>query len=485
MQPEKYLQEFANYRMRPEEIDPDVMQFFESNWQKIDEEKDARLIELSCILAECYSQQSVTTALMQKESFDLIALHLPIIQRLSYHFPLQNISIKNLTTPNEPIRFGNVRRQALKLIHTMINTLLSLCPSNTDVVIVSSHGIRKSLNQPILGVKSEQEQWERNKTNGIIILQGPLWKEDEIIATVSIVDIAPTILQVAGLPLNEKISGNVIKNAWVDNIETSREPAKEIQSDAIKLNGENETWWLIKSLLEDNAYLQALPLLTVWHQNHPEDFDALFLLAQLQLRVGNFKDSESNAKLLLNNLTKTVQAKFLLGKIFYESKRYLESYELLKEAREANEDNEMILCQIGLVQTEMGINKQAFESFKKALETNERSGFARIGIGHCLIKDNEFEDAVIWLKEGIKLVPDFHLAHLNLASAYEGLEKWGFAINSLERALQLKPIFSAEIHVKLAILLKRNSASEEKINFHVAEAEKCRIEEAISVSQLN
>jgi tetratricopeptide (TPR) repeat protein len=105
----------------------------------------------------------------------------------------------------------------------MLARLLQLAGPETYVMIVSDHGFQSGITRPRTAV--EPAQWHRPQ--GIFLLSGPGIVADQMIESATLLDIAPTILTLLGLPVGEDMEGKVLVNAFVQPPVIARIPSWE------------------------------------------------------------------------------------------------------------------------------------------------------------------------------------------------------------------------------------------------------------------
>ncbi|NNF07863.1 MAG: hypothetical protein HKN21_13955, partial [Candidatus Eisenbacteria bacterium] len=74
---------------------------------------------------------------------------------------------------------------------------------------------------------------------GILIANGPMFLKGEVEARQSLLDIAPTLLYLAGLPVPSYMEGNVLE-AWFDPTYLERNPVTFSGEKARETGGPNE-----------------------------------------------------------------------------------------------------------------------------------------------------------------------------------------------------------------------------------------------------
>ena len=133
----KNLQEF---RFHPLELDSEHIGPFVPQFNKIDQQKDKRLIGLAKTLADTVSIHGAATALMQLEEWDLMCVYYDGIDHfchgfMKYHPPRQEwVSEKDFGI------YKDVIEGAYRFHDMMLGALLQLAGEDTTVILLSDHG---------------------------------------------------------------------------------------------------------------------------------------------------------------------------------------------------------------------------------------------------------------------------------------------------------------------------------------------------------
>ena len=105
----------------------------------------------------------------------------------------------------------------------MLGRLLELAGPDTHVLIVSDHGFESGNRRPRGPI--EPAKWHRPQ--GIFVLKGPGIRSDARIEGATLLDIAPTVLTLLGLPVGEDMEGKVILSAFEESPQIERIPSWE------------------------------------------------------------------------------------------------------------------------------------------------------------------------------------------------------------------------------------------------------------------
>ncbi|HWQ03622.1 MAG TPA: tetratricopeptide repeat protein [Candidatus Nitrosotenuis sp.] len=86
-----------------------------------------------------------------------------------------------------------------------------------------------------------------------------------------------------------------------------------------------------------------------------------------------------------------------------------------------------------------GRHREALEEIQQALLHDPKSTVIMTDVALCYYNAREFEQAVLQIKEALKLDADFHLAHMWLGRAYLQLKRNSDAISEFQKTLQVQP----------------------------------------------
>jgi tetratricopeptide (TPR) repeat protein len=178
-------------------------------------EKESRLIDdLRTVIASGRTYTAATLALAGRRPPDLTAVYLEGTDTVAHLFmpyappPLEGVD------PGAQRRFGRAvdayYEEADRLLGQLIDGL-----DPATVVVLSDHGFRTGDNRPRTdsrpgyGVAAD---WHRHY--GIAVFSGPAFRRGTELDEVSLLDVAPTLLRLAGLPIGEDMDGRPMTEAF-------------------------------------------------------------------------------------------------------------------------------------------------------------------------------------------------------------------------------------------------------------------------------
>jgi predicted AlkP superfamily phosphohydrolase/phosphomutase/tetratricopeptide (TPR) repeat protein len=212
--PESLRDTFAELRMHPAELTAAAIVPWIPQAAKIDQEKDKRLASFVQILAENLSIHNAATWILQNRPWDFMAVYYNGIDHFSHGF-MHFHPPRMEGVPEDLFEiYKDVVNNAYRFHDMMLHTLLQLAGPETTVLLVSDHGFHSDHLRP-RGIPNEPAgPAVQHRPFGIIVMKGPHVKQDERIYGATLLDVAPTILALFGLPVGEDMDGRVLVQAF-------------------------------------------------------------------------------------------------------------------------------------------------------------------------------------------------------------------------------------------------------------------------------
>ena len=502
----------AEWRVRPDSLTAEDLAPFIPRLGEVDWRKDDRPLKLARRLARVATVQAAATALIQTEPWDLMCVYYDAIDQFAHEF-----------MPYHPPRMTGVPERDFELYQgvmtgcyrfhdMMLHALLQYVDANTTVMLVSDHGYECGHRRPAPGTgKADPEACHR--PFGIVCLKGPKVKQGERLYGASVLDVAPTILTLAGLP----VGGDMDGRPWVEAFERSVKPerifsweglrddqaglhtAKDRQDPAeavaavqqlvdlgyIAAPGEdaqknvrdtircNKTH-LIRALLGTPHVAQAVPLLKELAAEAPKEEWYPLTLARSQIGLRQLFE----ARALLEGCAPATQAlpevQLLFAELAFAEGNPAPALGHVEAAREAGAGRPLIWNQVGRGYLQLGRWDEAATAFRKSLETEPDNPAAFDGLARVHLERSEPEQAVEKALLAVGLIHFFPEAHFHLATALEQCGKSVEAIAAYETALGMgcQP---ETIHRHLAALYQPIDSRKAKLHQRAAQPRKGRM----------
>ncbi len=87
----------------------------------------------------------------------------------------------------------------------------------------------------------------------------------------------------------------------------------------------------------------------------------------------------------------------------------------------------------------MDVKEMTPEQSSSQNHLEHRAALHCLNFGDKFIRERSWQDAIIWLKQAIKIEPDFYEAYCLLGEVYMELGQTAEAVETLKQAIQLRP----------------------------------------------
>ncbi|MEM9752049.1 MAG: alkaline phosphatase family protein [Planctomycetota bacterium] len=218
-------EELGELRVHPTEIDASAVLPFVPEAQRIVESgtdaQRAKLRELRALLAQTASMHTITTRLMEADDWDLTAVYYEGIDRFAHAFMAYHPPKLDGVDAEEFELFRGVMTGIYRFHDMMLETLLKLAGPETAVILLSDHGYHHDEHRPGPDGKHDPVGWHR--PFGLVALGGAGFAETEEpqrLYGASLLDVAPTVLRLLGLPVGSDMSGR----PWLEAFERPIQP---------------------------------------------------------------------------------------------------------------------------------------------------------------------------------------------------------------------------------------------------------------------
>ncbi len=210
---------YGHFKVLPQEVESEQICAFIPRAAEINQDEDSRLQMFANILSETLTTHSVATAVMENEPWDFMAVYYTAIDHFSHAFmPYHPPRLPHVSEKDFEI-FKDVVTGAYRFSDMMLARLLQLAGPDTTVILCSDHGFHSGVTRPLGQPREPAGPAVWHRPYGIFAMKGPGVKRDERIYGASLIDIAPTILVAAGMPVGKDMDGRPL-------LEVFEEPPK-------------------------------------------------------------------------------------------------------------------------------------------------------------------------------------------------------------------------------------------------------------------
>ena len=364
--PADLAENLAELRIHPAELTPEQILPFIPKAEEIDQEKDRRLESFARILADCSTIHACATAVIQNEPWDFMAVYYDAIDHfghgfMKYHPPRQDhIPEKDFEIYKDVVEGG------YRFHDMMLGALLALAGEGTTVILISDHGFHPDHLRPARIPIEPAGPAAEHRPYGIFVMAGPGVQKDERIYGATLLDVAPTVLTLFGLPVGEDLDGKPLVTAFetppeVETIpsweavkgedgthppDMQMDPAEaqeainqlvalgyiddpgENREEAVRNTVREAHYNLAQSYIDANRHGDALPLLEALWQDWPEELRFANRLAVCYQALDRLADYRRTVEDLLDTQQRLAR----------ESREKLKEYqEKIKAAGEADD----------------------------------------------------------------------------------------------------------------------------------------------------
>jgi predicted AlkP superfamily phosphohydrolase/phosphomutase/tetratricopeptide (TPR) repeat protein len=207
----------AELRVHGMEIPGEILSLFVPEWKKIDQKKDKSLHDLAGIIAETMSIHAAATELIENERWDLAAVYYTGIDHFSHHFMRYHAHKHPRGGGENAELFSEVMANAYRYHDVMLGRLMALAGPETAVMVLSDHGFHSDRLLPEYIPAEPAGPAVEHREFGMFCLKAPGVLKGEQVYGANVMDIAPTVLHLFGLPAAKDMDGKVLINAFSDS----------------------------------------------------------------------------------------------------------------------------------------------------------------------------------------------------------------------------------------------------------------------------
>jgi len=470
-----------------------------------------KLNELRTLLAHCASVQAAATYMMQAEDWDFLGVYFDAIDRFAHAFMEFHPPKMEHVSDRDFEQYQEVMTGIYRFHDMMLGRMMQLAGDDTTFIILSDHGFHCDHLRPkgSASIKDQPVAWHR--LHGMVVISGPGIKKDERVYGASLLDIAPTILWLLGLPVPKDMDGKALiqiaegelrEPETIDTYEGGE--AAPPDSGLQTADSTEEDPWVAQRMLQqlvDLGYMEqdatvegvvtdrarnlgqvfaatgrpkeAIAQYEQVLKRKPDDKGTKMAIASCRLDLGELDECERIVREVLSDSADAPHANLYMGIISFRRDDPDKALEYLLAAEQANPRMPGLHVQIGNVYLRRSRWKDAERAFKKALEIDANSAEAHDGLGVAYRWQKRPAEAVHEHMQSVALLhyrPQTHI-HLGLALAETGQIDW--AIRAFNVAIEQNPNNPLP-HRCLAELYERAKQDPDKATEHRQQATRLR-----------
>ncbi|MBS0657084.1 MAG: alkaline phosphatase family protein [Verrucomicrobia bacterium] len=474
--PPELAETLAELLVRPADLTPaQVAPFF---LERLPADDDPLLHAFTTQLAKCASVHHAATWLAETQAWDFLAVYHDLIDHVGHALmPLAPPRLPKVSAEQHQI-YGRTLERVYEYHDLMLGRWLEIAGPDAAVIVLSDHGFCSGTARP----RGEDGQLDPNplawhRPYGVFVAAGPGLRRDALVHGATLLDVAPTILTLLGLPVPEDFAGTTM-TAALDGLAPRSGPSLEAPhpDDGVH-RGENASHddpWATAAALDQLVALGYLPppgenlreylqeiarlrlgVLAQVHFAHGRPAEALPLLTQLLgeredarlrcrealclLALGRLAEARASAERAAAVEPGLAQLDLLRARLALAEDQPAEAERLLRTVAAHEREAPAVLTQLGVVLLRLGRWSEAEQTFRRALERDPESAEAHDGLGVALRERDALDDAIFHHMRSASLQHARAQTHLNLGIALARRGQIDWALRAFHHAAELAP----------------------------------------------
>jgi len=318
----------ADLRMHPDLLTPQMVEPFIPLAKDIDQDKDQRLAAFLRTLAECMSIHSAATWLMDNQPWDLFAVYFEAIDHFCHSFMRYHPPRQPWIGERDFELYHNVVSMAYQLHDEMLGALLQKAGGDATVILLSDHGFHPDHLRPAAIPDIPAGPAIEHRDFGIFAMAGPGIKQNESLYGASVLDVAPTILALYGLPAGEDMDGKLLSQAFLNAPKLACIPSWE-----------------------------EIPGADGRHPPHTRlDPVAAHAALEQMIALGYIEPPDEDREVAIRNTIR--ELRYNLGESYQDGGRHLEAHEIFTELHAADPDEQRFAVRLFVSCQALGMHAQ-------------------------------------------------------------------------------------------------------------------------------
>lgn len=208
--PESMRDTLAPLRIHPAELtEAEILPFIPSA-ARIDQDKDRRLTTFARLFADMLNTHSAATHVIAQNRWDFMGVYYDAIDHFGHAFMEYHPPRMDHVSEEDFALYKDVMVGVYRFHDLMLGRLIALAGNDTTIVLCSDHGYHSDHLRPKHTPREPAGPavWHRNQ--GILAMAGPAVRSGERIVGANLLDIAPTVLNLFGLPAALDMDGKTL-----------------------------------------------------------------------------------------------------------------------------------------------------------------------------------------------------------------------------------------------------------------------------------
>lgn len=361
------------------------------------------------LYASTMTFKNISTHLLEKDSPDVLAVYFEWVDAMSHLFMLHAPPRMPDVPADEYERYKNAVEQAYIVQDEILGDIMSKLDDRTVLMVISDHGFKSGA----VRLKNRPEIWAGNaakwhRLDGIVAFYGAGVKKGFAVEGASILDVAPTIVALAGLPRASDMPGKVLASAFDDAVVSSfsKESVATLDGPHDAANASSATSAADQETMKK---LEALGYLT------PDNADAQNNLGQRYQQRGEYQKAIDAYQQAIKMRPNFYSAYNNLAVCYGKLKMYPEAEAALQKCIALKPDDFYAMNNLAVMFIETGRVDDGARMAQQAVKIEPGYANGHVTLGSAYAMTRRFDEAEREFKEALRLEPDNRAATENLA----------------------------------------------------------------------
>jgi predicted AlkP superfamily phosphohydrolase/phosphomutase/tetratricopeptide (TPR) repeat protein len=489
----------AELRVHPDSLTPQMVEPFIPLAAEIDQDKDRRLAMFLRTLAECMSIQSAAGWLIDNRPWDFFAVYFEAIDHFCHAFMRYHPPRQAWIGERDFELYQSVVSMAYQFHDEMLGELIGKAGDDATVILMSDHGFHPDHLRPASIPNIPAGPAIEHRDFGILAIGGPDIRKDAMLHGASLLDVAPAILTLYGLPIGEDMDGKVLSQAFVEAPEVMSIPTWE---DVPGMDGRHPPHTRFDAVASQEALEQMIALGYIDRPDQNRELAINKTIRELRYNLGEsyqdagrheeareiftelckadpdeqrfavrlFASSQAlglheEMRRIVDDLHQSPLVDYLHAQVLIVEKHYPEALESLARVSEANLVRPDLLVQTADLYLRLGRAEEARLAYRKALSVDPDDVRAHLGLCRIALRKGEYGFAAHAALDAVERTYQDPLAHFLLGRALAGMKEYERAAGAFRTAISFNPNFP-EAHLRLAGLLEKHLGDIESAREH-------------------
>ncbi len=361
------------------------------------------------LYASTLTYRNIALHLLEQDSPDVLAVYFEWVDAMSHLFMLHAPPRMPDVPADEFKRYQNAVEGAYVVQDEILGEVMAKMDDRTVLMVISDHGFKSGSAR----LKNRPEIWAGNaakwhRLDGVVAFFGAGVRKGATIEGASILDVAPTILALAGLPRASDMPGKIIASAFADEVAatfssetvaTLDGPRDDSDPDPNVSSADDETMKKLEAL----GYLA------------PDNADAQNNLGQRYQERGEYQKAIEAYQEAIRMRPNFYSAYNNLAVCYGKLKKYPEAEAALRKCIALKPDDFYAMNNLAVMFIETGRIADGVRLAQQAVQIEPGYANGHVTLGSAYAMTRRFDEAEREFREALRLEPDNRAASENLA----------------------------------------------------------------------